>query len=101
MNWFLLYLLVAVSVGMVVPGLRRPAYRLQFPCLAGGANLFLLILPLASLINHPEEVSPGALSRFSVMAILCVLAAWAGYTWWHRAPSIGWRQFEPHRIAIS
>jgi hypothetical protein len=79
MNWLLLGILVAVALAMIAPAVQRKDYRLQFPCLAGLTVLFQIALPLASLNSVPDEISSDSLTRFSVMANLCLIASWAGY----------------------
>ena len=81
MNWLLFGVFVTVATTMVVPAIWHKEYRLQFPCLAGLTVIYQIALPLASLNTQPDQVSAASLRRFSVMAILCLVAAWAGYEW--------------------
>ncbi len=86
---------------MIAPAFWRKDYRLQFPCLAGLTVLYQVALPLASLCTQPDEVSSSSLTRFSVMAILCLGAAWAGYEWWQGARQSSVMQLDPKRLVIS
>lgn len=101
MNWFLFGIFVTVAATMVAPAIWRKDYRLQFPCLAGLTVIYQVALPLAALNSQPDEVSSASLRRFSVMAILCLLAAWAGYEWrWgSKHPSL--MRFDPRRLVAS
>jgi len=101
MNWFLFFIFAAVAVGMVLPAFWREDYRLQFPCLAGLTVLFQVALPMASLNTHPGEVSSGSMTRFSVMAILCLVAAWAGYQWWKPRRRMPLPEFDDKRLAVT
>jgi hypothetical protein len=101
MNWLLFGIFVAVAAAMVVPAIWRKDYRLQFPCLAGLTVIYQIALPLASLNTQPGEVSARSLARFSVMAILCLLAAWAGYEWRWGSKHPALMRFDPSRLAAS
>jgi hypothetical protein len=101
MNWFLFGTFVAVAAAMIAPAIWRKDYRLQFPCLAGLTVVYQVALPLASLNTQPDEVSAASLARFSVMAILCLLAAWAGYEWRLGSKHPGLMRFDPRRLAAS
>jgi hypothetical protein len=101
MNWVLLYLFVVIALAMIAPALWRQDYRLQFPCLAGLTVLFQVALPLNSLITQPDEVLPGAIIRFEVMAILCLVAAWAGYLWRRPSPQKSYFQFNEGRLRFA
>jgi hypothetical protein len=101
MNWLLFGVFLTVAVAMVVPAIWRKDYRLQFPCLAGLTVLYQVALPLASLNTQPEEVLAASLTRFSVMAILCLLAAWAGYEWRRGSKHPGLMRFDPRRLVVS
>jgi hypothetical protein len=101
MNWFLFGVFVTVAVAMVVPAIWRKEYRLQFPCLAGLTVIYQIALPLASLNTQPNEVSAASLRRFSVMAILCLLAAWAGYEWRWISKHPALMRFDPRRLVAS
>ena len=79
MSWLLLYFYVAVCLAMMVPAIWRKEDRLQFPFLAGGAVLLMVCLPLAGLLSDPNGPTDTAIERFTIMAILCQLASWAGY----------------------
>ncbi len=86
---------------MIAPAIWRKDYRLQFPCLAGLTVLFQIALPLASLSTQPDEISVESVMRFSVMAILCLLAAWAGYEWWHDSKRSSSIRFDQERLITS
>lgn len=101
MNWFLFGAFVMVAAAMVAPAIWRKEYRLQFPCLAGLTVLYQIALPLASLNTQPGEVSTRSLARFSVMAILCLLAAWAGYEWRWGSRHSSLVRFDPRRLVAS
>ena len=101
MNWFLFGIFVTVAAAMVAPAIWREDYRLQFPCLAGLTVIYQVALPLAALNTQPEEVSAASLRRFSVMAILCLLAAWAGYEWRLGSKHPGLMRFDPRRLVVS
>ena len=101
MNSFLLYIFVAISLAMTAPALWRKDYRLQFPCLAGLTVLFQIALPMAALITQPDEVSSDAISRFGVMAILCLVAAWAGYVWWKPVKGLALPRFDDKKLATA
>ena len=101
MNWFLFNIFVGLAIAMVVPAFRHKENRLQFPCLAGLTVLFQVALPMASLNSHPGEVSSGAMTRFSVMAILCLAAAWVGYLWWKPRRRMSLPRFDDKRLALS
>lgn len=83
---------------MATPALWRKDYRLQFPCLVGLSGLFLVALPMAALLEQPDEVSQGAISRFGVMAILCLVAAWWGYEWWKPSRAMKLFQFDEKKL---
>jgi hypothetical protein len=101
MNWILFFIFAALAVGMILPAFRRKDYRLQFPCLAGLTVLMQVALPMASLTGRSGELSDGAMTRFSVMAILCLIAAWTGYQWWKPQRRMWLPQFDDRRLAIS
>ena len=101
MNWLLFGVFVTVAVAMVVPAIWRKDYRLQFPCLTGLTVIYQIALPLASLNTQSGEVTAASLRRFSVMAILCLLAAWAGYEWRLGSKHSGLIRFDLRRLAAS
>ena len=101
MNWLLFGIFVIVAAAMIAPAFWRKDCRLQFPCLAGLTVLFQVALPLASLNHQTDVVSATSIVRFSVMAILCLLAAWAGHEWWPGARQPTPIQFDPKRPVIS
>jgi len=95
----LLYVFVAMSIAMAAPALWRKDYRLQFPCLVGLGGIYLVALPLASLIKQPDEVAQDSIFRFGVMAILCLGAAWAGYVWYKPSPAMRLPQFDEKKLS--
>jgi hypothetical protein len=101
MNWFLLSVFMGLAIAMILPGLRRKDYRMQLPCVAGLAALFEVGLPLASINAYPGDINPGELARFSVMAILCLGATWAGYYWWRPNPRMRFPYFNSRKLGIS
>ena len=94
----LLYVFVAIALAMIAPAVWRKDYRLQFPCLAGLTVLFQVALPMAALLKQPDEVSQDAISRFGVMAILCLVAAWWGYEWWKPSRAMKIPQFDEKKL---
>lgn len=101
MNWFLFGIFVTLAAAMIAPAIWRKDCRLQFPCLAGLTVIYQVALPLASLNTQPDEVLAVSLTRFSVMAILCLLAAWAGYEWFWSSNCPSLMRFDPNRLVIS
>ena len=100
MNWMLLSCFMGLAVAMVLPGLWRPEYRLQFPCLAGLTVIFQVALPLLGLNLDREALPPTSLSRLSFMAILCLGASWAGYSSLGK-PRGRPSQFDPKRLTFA
>jgi hypothetical protein len=100
MNWLLLYIFSGIAVAMIVPAIWRKDYRLQFPCLAGFTVLYQVALPMASLLKHPDEISQTAISRFGVMAILCLCAAWAGYLWHQPRSNTAYYRFNENKLIV-
>jgi hypothetical protein len=101
MKWLLFGIFVTVAAAMIAPAIWRKDYRLQFPCLAGLAVMYQVALPLASLNTQPDEISAASLARFSVMGILCLLAAWLGYEWRRVSKHSSLMRFDPKRLVIS
>ena len=99
MNYFLLYVFVAISLAMAAPALWRKDYRLQFPCLAGLTVLFQVALPMAALLKQPDEVTPDAIFRFGLMAIMCLGAAWVGYVWWNPSKGLALPRYDDEKLA--
>ena len=86
---------------MMAPAIWRKEDRLQFPFLAGATVLLMVCLPLAGLISDPNGPSNAAIERFTVMAILCQLASWAGYNHLWKFKTLSDLKFDPRRLAIS
>jgi len=101
MNRLLFGIFASIAAAMIAPAIWRKDYRLQFPCLAGLTVIYQIALPLASLNSQPDEVSAASTARFSFMAILCLLAAWAGYEWWQGPTHSSLIRFDPKRLITS
>ena len=101
MVWPLFYLYVGVCLAMMVPAIWRKEDRLQFPFLAGATVLLMVCLPLAGLIADPNGPTETALTRFTVMAILCQLASWAGYNHPWKLKALSALKFNSGRLEIS
>jgi hypothetical protein len=100
MVWLLFYIYVGVCLAMMVPAIWRKEDRLQFPFLAGATVLLMVCLPLAGLISDPQGPTDAALGRFTVMAILCQLASWAGYNHPWKFKALSALEFDSDRLAI-
>ena len=79
MLWFLFCVYVGVCLAMMASAIWRKEDRLQFPFLAGGTVLLMVCVPLSGLMLDHTGPSTSSLERFTTMAILCQLMAWAGY----------------------
>ena len=101
MVWLLFYIYVGVCLAMMIPAIWRKEDRLQFPFLAGATVMLMVCLPLAGLIADPQGPANAALERFTVMAILCQLALWAGYNHPWKTKALTNLKFDSARLAIS
>lgn len=101
MAQLLFYVYVGVCLAMMASAIWRAEDRLQFPFLAGATVLLMVCLPLAGLLSDPSGPSDTALERFTLMAILCQLAAWAGYHHPWKFRVFSGLTFDPYRLAIS
>jgi hypothetical protein len=100
MSWSLWYLLLAVLIAMIVPGLWDKQQRLQFPFLLAVASLYHVALPLFALLQHPESSPVPDLWRVILMALLCLGAAWGGYQWrWQGRLFDRWR-FDERKLIL-
>ena len=101
MGYLLLYIYVGVCLAMMASAIWRKEDRLQFPFLAGGTALLMVCLPLAGLLSDPKGPTDAALERFTIMAILCQLASWAGYHAPWKFRTFSDLKWDPRRLAIS
>jgi hypothetical protein len=101
MGWPLFYIYVGICLAMMASAIGRKEDLLQFPFLAGGTVLLMVCLPLAGLLSDPSGPSNSALERFIVMAILCQLASWAGYSHAWKLKALSNLKFDSRKLAIS
>ena len=101
MLWFLFCVYVGICLAMMASAIWRKEDRVQFPFLAGATVLLMVCLPLAGLLSDPSGPSDSALERFIVMAILCQLASWAGYSHPWKLRAFSNLNFDSRRLAVS
>lgn len=97
MTTLLLGLLVLVCFTILGWGLIRRERMVQYPFLAAGVFLGWMLPQLLGLTQYPF-LPPGALEKTIFMAILCLGAAWIGYTFNHRPARLFWWQFNRRRL---
>ncbi|MCX5568521.1 hypothetical protein [Kaistia nematophila] len=96
----LIWILVAISVALVVSGLRRPEGVYQYPFLAGATFLGFIAPQFPALVDDPF-LPVGAMVRTILFTILCVSAC--GFGWrvtLPRAARPPW-QFEERRLLVA
>lgn len=101
MAWVLFYTYVGICVAMMVPAIWNKEDRLQFPFLAGATVLLMVCLPLAGLLTDLGGPAEPAISRFTVMGILCQLAGWIGYHHPWKLKAFSGLAFDEKKLAIS
>lgn len=75
----------------------RQDRMIQFPVLAAAVFLGWMLPQLMGLTNH-RFLPPGGLEKTIFMAILCLAAAWLGYTQNRRPAELFRWQFDPRRL---
>ncbi|MBN9026295.1 MAG: hypothetical protein J0H20_11945, partial [Rhizobiales bacterium] len=96
----LIWILVAISVALVVFGLRRPEGVYEYPFLAGATFLGFIAPQFPALVDDPF-LPVGAMVRTILFTILCVSAC--GFGWrvtLPRAARPPW-QFEERRLLVA
>jgi len=96
----LIWILVAVSAGLIIFGLRRAEGVYQYPFLAGATFLGFIAPQLPALVSDPF-LPAGAMVHTTLFAILCAGACGLG---WHvtlpRTAGPPW-QFEERRLLLA
>src|SRR6266568_4811900 len=101
MTALLITLFVMIAVAMIAPAFWRGEYRLQFPCLAGFTVLFHVALPAIAISGRTELATAESVNRFLLMAVLCLAAAWYGYSRTIESPVWAQVKFNPDRLKIA
>lgn len=96
----LIWTLVAISILLIVSGLRRPECVYQYPFLAGATFLGFIAPQLPALVDDPF-LPAGAVSRVTFFAILCVAACgWGWQVTLPRLTATPWR-FDERKLLIA
>ncbi|MBE9213410.1 hypothetical protein IQ247_12160 [Plectonema cf. radiosum LEGE 06105] len=75
----LLYVLIIMSIGLIIWGLRYRKRFCQYPFLMGFTFITFLLPQAIGLINNPEVVPQRAVQQTLIMSCLCALMCWLGY----------------------
>lgn len=79
MNWLLIYVLLALCLGLLVKGLARPGGIYGYPFLAAATFLGFALPQMPALAADPFLPS-GAFNKTALVAILCAGACSLGWT---------------------
>lgn len=97
MTTFLLWLFVLICLAIMSWGLMKRERMIQFPFLAAAVFMGWMLPQLVGLTSH-SYLPKGGLEKTIFMAILCVGAAWIGYTFNQRPARLFWWQFDRRRL---
>ncbi|MCC8992031.1 MAG: hypothetical protein LM514_05545 [Streptococcus sp.] len=97
MTSFLLFLFVLICLVIIGWGLMKRDRIIQFPFLAAAVFVGWMLPQLLGLTSN-SFLPKGGLEKTIFMAILCVGAAWIGYTSNQRPARLFWWQFDRRRL---
>ena len=97
MTNFLLIVLTLQCLAIISWGLIQKERMIQFPFLASCTYIGWLLPQLVGLTNN-SYLPPGGLDKTIFMSILCMAAAWWGYTQNRRSARLFWWQFDYQRL---
>ncbi len=99
MTIFLLWVLALQSLTIIGWGLMQRDQMIQFPFLAASVFVGWMLPQLVGLTNNLFLPS-GGLDKTIFMAIICLAAAWFGYTRNSRPAKLFWWRFDVHRLLL-
>ena len=94
---FLLSIFFLLCVAIFACSLKQRDRIIQFPFLIACVYLGWMFPQFLGLIND-QILPPGSLEKTIIMAILCLVAAWLGYTQNKRPANLFWWKFDRHRL---
>lgn len=94
---FLLWVLTLECLAILGWGMLRRERMIQFPFLAG-AVFFGWVLPQLIGLTSNRLLPTGGLEKTTLMAILCLAAAWWGYERNRRPAKLIWCRFNRSRL---
>jgi hypothetical protein len=97
MNWLLIVVLLAVSIGLAAAGLTRPGKIYEYPFLAGTTFLGFVLPQLPAYADDPF-LPEGAFAKTLLFTIICAAACGAGWAAGNRPMRVfAWR-FDERRL---
>ncbi len=99
MTVFLFFMLTFLALAIIGYGLRKRERTIQFPFLFAVVFLGWLLPQLVGLINIPY-LPRGGLDKTLFMAILCLSAAWCGYSLNRQPAKLFWWRFKRQRLLL-
>jgi hypothetical protein len=101
MDWLLLSILLAASVGLTIAGLTRPGKIYEYPFLAGTTFLGFVFPQLPAYADDPF-LPAGAFAKTVFFTILCVAACGVGWAAGNRPRRmLAWRFGEQRLLWVS